>query len=116
MKIQLPNGQQLILDEHISIEEKLQIVESLTEEFMTTIKMNWHSNSVKFFLDSLTNYLVWHKEKEEFGREDKEVLSRKKMEKMVKFKKTSKTTNFSDLSKKDVEKLIGEGRGDENNG
>jgi len=109
MKIQLPNGQQHILDENIPMEEKLQIVDELTEEWMPTLRKNWNSNSVKFFLDSLGNYLVWHKEPEEKGREDKEVLSRKKMEKMVRFKKTSKTVNFSDLSKEQRNLLFGEG-------
>ena len=111
MKIQLPNGQQHILDEHISLDEKLKVVEDLTEEFMEIIKLNWNSNSVKFFLDSLTNYIVWHKEDREEGKrglEDKEILSKKKLEKMVRFKKTSKTTNFSDLSKADAERLFGE--------
>jgi hypothetical protein len=108
MKIQLPNGQQHTLDEHISLDDKLKVVEELTEEFMEVIKLNWYSNSVKYFLDSLVNYIVWHKEPEEKGLEDKEILSRKKMEKMVRFKKTSKTTNFSDLSKSDSEKLFGE--------
>ncbi len=109
MKIQLPNGQQHILDENIPIEEKIKVVDEITEEWMPTIRKNWNSNSVKFFLDSLGNYLVWHKEPEEKGREDKDVLSRKKMEKMVRFKKTSKTVNFSDLGKEQRNLLFGEG-------
>lgn len=113
MKIQLPNGEQLTLDEHISLEEKLQIVKDLSEEFMPLLKLNWHSNSVKYFLDTLANYIVWHKEPEEKGTEDKEILSRKKMEKLVKFKKTSKTTNFTDLSETLKESLLGESRGGE---
>lgn len=110
MKIQLPSGKQRTLDENISLEDKKKIVEDLTEEWMYVIRLNWHSNSVKYFLDSLANYLVWHKEREEGkrGEEDKEILSKKKMEKMVKFKKTSKTINFSDLSKEQSELLFGE--------
>ena len=113
MKIQLPNGRQHILDEHISLEDKLKVVEDLTEEFINLIQLNWHSNSVKFFLDSLSNYIVWHKEPDVKFTNDKEVLSRKKMEQMVKFKKTSKKINFSDLSKADVEKLFGDFGGNE---
>lgn len=113
MKIQLPNGQQHNLDENITLEEKKQVVGDLTEEFMSTIKLNWDSNSVKFFLDSLANYLVWHKEPEEKGSEDKEVLSRKKVEKMSRYKKTSKTINFTDLSLEHKEILLGEVRGAE---
>lgn len=108
MKIQLPNGQQQQLDENISLADKKKLVEDLTEEWYPILKRNWNSNSVKFFLDTLANYLVWHKEDEEKGKEDKEVLSRKKMEKMVKFKKTSKQVNFSDLSAEDKELLFGE--------
>ncbi len=108
MKIQLPNGQNYILDENITLEEKMKVVESLTETWRKIIISNWHSNSVKFFLDSLVNYLVWHKEPEEKGQEDKEILSRKKVEKMTKFKKTSKTINFTDLSEQDRELLFGE--------
>ncbi|AKQ08551.1 hypothetical protein PQE66_gp245 [Bacillus phage PBC2] len=66
------------------------------------------SNSVKYFLDTLTNYLVWHKEEDEKWTEDKEVLSRTKVEQMVKFKKRSKYVNFSDLSKEQSELLFGE--------
>lgn len=76
--------------------------------------MNWEKNQIKFFLDSLANYLVWHKENREEGKrgsEDKEILSRKKMEKMVRFKKTSKEVNFSDLSKSQHESLFGESFG-----
>lgn len=98
MKIQLPDGEKHTLDEHITLEDKLVVVKELSEKFLPIIEKNWNSNSVKFFLDSLTNYLVWHKEPEDKGSEDKEILSRKKMEKLVKIKKTSKTTNFTDLS------------------
>lgn len=81
---------------------------------MPILKSNWHSSSVKFFLDTLANYLVWHKETEEKGREDKFVLSRKKMEKLVRHKKTSKTTNFTDLPSELKETLLGEVRGTNN--
>lgn len=105
MKIQLPDGEKRTLDENITIEEKLQVVEELTEHYIELIHKNWDSNSIKFFLDSLVNYLVWHKEPEEKGLEDKVVMSRKKMEKMVRVKKTSKTTNFTDLQNEQKEVL-----------
>ncbi|MFS0905783.1 hypothetical protein AB3N02_22305 [Priestia aryabhattai] len=108
MKIQLPNGQQVNLDDDISLEKKKKIAHNLTKEWYPTLKRNWNSNSVKFFLDSLANYLVWHKEPEEKGKEDKEILSRGKLEKMNKLKSRSKTVNFSDLSKDDKELLFGE--------
>lgn len=108
MKIQLPDGNQRTLDENITLDEKKQIVEDLTEKWMTIIKLNWHSNSVKYFLDTLANYLVWHKEEDKKGLEDKEIMSRKKLEQMSKMKKTSKQVNFSDLPKEQYELLFGE--------
>lgn len=111
VKIQLPNGQQHKLDESLSLTEKIVVVKELTEEWMPVILRNWQNDSVKYFLDSLSNYLNWHKEPSEVGKEDKIVLSRKKIEKLVRYKKTSKTTNFTDLSSTNKELLLGESRG-----
>lgn len=113
MKIQLPDGRQHILDENITLEEKLKIVEYLVKEFDSIIRINWHSYSVKFFLDSLASYIVWHKEPKEKGLEDKKVLSRKKIEKLTRYKKTSKQINFSDLPTEFKKILLGETRGAE---
>lgn len=108
MKIQLPNGQKIDLDENVDLQEKIFLVNHLSNDWMPIIILNWNSNSVKYFIDTLANYLVWHKDKEEQGREDKEILSRGKLEKMNKFKKRSKTVNFSDLSQDYHEVLFGE--------
>lgn len=105
MKIQLPNGKKLVLDESISIEKKLKKVEELTEEFMVTIneyfKSNYNSksksNTVGFFLDGLSNYLVWHKEDEDKNKQDKEILSIKKVEQME-GKRKAPSIPFSSLS------------------
>lgn len=109
LEVFLPNGKNILLDENISLEDKIKKTEELTEIWSDEISKNWHSNSVKYFLDSLSNYLVWHKEEEDKIKktEDKYVLSRKKIEKMVKFKKTSKQVNFTDLSKDDKDRLFG---------
>jgi hypothetical protein len=111
MKIQLPNGQQTTLDENISLEEKLDVVDELLNEWDKIIHSNWESNGIKFFIDSLSNYLVWHKEDREKGKrgkEDKEILSKKKVEKLHKYKKTSREINFSDLPKTSKDLLLGE--------
>ena len=113
VKIQLPNGQQHRLDEGLSLKEKIAVVTELTEEWMPVIINNWQNDSVKYFLDSLSNYLNWHKEPSEVGKEGKEVLSRKKIEKLVRFKKTSKTINFTDLPSLNKEILLGEPRGNQ---
>ena len=107
VRIQLSNGQIVTLDESIEIKDKIDAVTDLVDEWMPILIVNWNSNAVKYFLDSLSNYIVWHKEEKEKGKEDKEVLSRKKMEKMVRFKKTSKQVNFSDMPKNEKEKFFG---------
>lgn len=109
MKIQLPSGQKTTLDDDINLEEKKQVVEDLVTEFEDAIIRNWHSNSVKFFLDALTNYLVWHKEPEE-STHDKEVMTRNKTNRMLRGRKD---IPFSNLSSIDKEKLFGETRGAE---
>jgi hypothetical protein len=108
MKMQLPNGNKINLDENISLEEKKQVVRELTEEWMPIILLNWESNGVKFFLDNLANYLVWHKEEEEKNTQDKEVLSVRRIEEMS-GKRKSKSIPFTSLSKPQKETLFGEG-------
>lgn len=99
MKIQLPNGKKINLNEDLTIEDKMILVLELTEEWSLVIndKKNWESNSVRFFIDGLANYLVWHKEEEEKNKQDKEVLSIKKVEQMV-GKRKGNSTPFSSLS------------------
>jgi hypothetical protein len=98
MKIQLPDGRKEDLNEHIELDEKIQVVEELTERWMPTILLNWDSKSVRFFLDGLSNYLVWHKEEEQKNKQDKDVLSITKVKEME-GKIKSKNIPFSCLSK-----------------
>lgn len=107
MKIQLPNGEKIKLDDDISLEEKKKIVKQLVDEWRDIVKadrMTWFSNAVKYFLDSLANYLVWHKEGSK-NKEDREILSREQLEQMHKFKKRSKSVNFTDLPSAKKESL-----------
>jgi hypothetical protein len=97
LKIQLPDGKKLTLDEDITIDEKLKKVEDLTIEWESIIKSNWNSKSVRFFLDGLANYLVWHKEDEDKNKQDKDVLSIKKVEQME-GKRKANSIPFSSLS------------------
>ena len=112
MKIQLPDGTKINLDENISLDSKMEIVKKLVEEWMPSIEMHWHSNKIRFFVDGLANYLVWHKEIEEKGREDKDVFSIKKVEEMV-GKRKSKSIPFASLSDKQKESLFGESVGED---
>jgi len=99
VKVQLPDGERINLNEDLTIEEKLSIVFELTKQWrhITDDKKNKNSNSVIFFLDGLANYLVWHKEDEEKNKQDKEVLSIKKVEQMV-GKRKGNSVPFSSLS------------------
>lgn len=97
VKIQLPNGEKKTLDENLPLWQKKRLVENLTNQFHPTLIKNWDSNSVRFFLDGLANYLVWHKEEEDRNKQDKEVLSIKKVEHME-GKRKSKTIPFSKLT------------------
>lgn len=111
MQMQLPNGKKITLDEHISLEEKKNKVEELTEEWLPIIHLNWmneSNNSIKFFLDNLANYLVWHKEEEDKNMQDKEVLSVRRVEEMS-GKRKAKAIPFSSLSNPQKETLFGEG-------
>lgn len=107
MKIQLPNGQKTILDDDLSIEEKIAITEKLSEEWTPILRSSWkiwNSDSTKYFFDALANYIVWHKEEED-EREDKEVMSRNKTNRLYRGRKD---TPFSSLSNSDKELLFGE--------
>jgi hypothetical protein len=112
LKIQLPDGKRLTLNEDISLDEKLKIVEDLTIEWDSILLGNWDSNSVRFFLDGLANYLVWHKEDEDKNKQDKDVLSIKKVEQME-GKRKANSIPFSSLSLTAKESL---GLAGENNG
>jgi hypothetical protein len=104
MQIQLPNGQKQTLDEHISYNDKLNKVDELVTEWYAVCRRNWNSDSVRFFLDNLANYLVWHKEPENKGKEDRYVLSVRKVEEMI-GKREGKSIVFTDLSGDDKELL-----------
>jgi hypothetical protein len=112
MNIQLPNGQKKILDEHIDIKEKLSVVNELVEEWHSAIIKGWENDSIRFFLDGLANYLVWHKEEDMKNKHDKEVLSIRKIEQMEGMRK-SPTIPFSKLSKTRKDSLGLDGGSDE---
>lgn len=97
MKIQLPNGEKITLDVNLSLENKKKVVEELTTEYAEVSIRNFNSNTIRFFLDGLGNYLVWHKEEEDKHQQDKEVLSIKRVEQMEGRRK-SPSIPFTDLS------------------
>lgn len=105
MKIQLPSGEKIVLDENLTIEEKKEIVINLTDEWdLHILNSSRDSKPVGYFLDGLANYLVWHKEEEQKNKQDKEVLSIKKVEQMS-GKRKANTIPFSSLSATQKENL-----------
>lgn len=105
--IELPDGERIYLDKNISLEDKRIVVEKLVDEWKDEIESNWDGNSIRFFLDGLANYLVWHKEEDKKGLEDKDVLSITKIEEMIGRRK-GKSVPFTSLSTPQKEILFGE--------
>jgi hypothetical protein len=97
MKILLPDGQKIDLDETLSLDKKKKLVCNLTKQYHPMIRRGWNNDSIRFFLDGLANYLVWHKEPEDRNKQDKDVLSVKKVEEME-GKRKSKSIPFTSLS------------------
>ena len=96
MIVKLPDGSTEMLENNVCIERKIEIVDELIERFQEYIDGSWDKYPVKYFLDGLSNYLVWHKEEEEKYKHDKYVLSRKRTKEMKKFMR--RDVNFSNLS------------------
>ena len=107
MKIQLPNGQKQTLNDDLTIDEKKKLVDELSDEWTLILRSDWKiwdSNNTRYFYDGLANYLVWHKE-EDSEKEDKEVMSRNKTNRLHRGRKD---VPFSSLSDSDKELLFGE--------
>lgn len=96
MNLQLPNGKRISLPNHSNIEERMFEVENLIEEFDVYITDNPISPNIIYFLNGLSNYLVWFKDEDSINKNDKNVLSRDKMSKMNKY--DSNSIPFSSLS------------------
>ena len=77
-------------------------VERLIKDFDDYIVDNPSSPKNVYFLNGLSNYLVWFKDEENINKHDKEVLSREKMSKMSKY--NSNSIPFSSLSAEEAMK------------
>lgn len=111
MMLVLPNGEQKILSNDITLEEKLILCEELIAEFDDDIIDSIDSQSVTYFLNGLSNYLCWHKEDETVRDRQNGILSNEK-EKLMQRKRyhgrNRKDTIFTDLSMSDEIKIFGE--------
>lgn len=112
MKINLPNGEKITLNTNLCLEEKLLLVESLIEEWDEYTIDNFNNKLVIIFYDGLADFLVWHKEEDEKNKEDKDILSVKKI-KQMNGKLKSKSIPFSSLSTENRE-LLGLSEGENN--
>ena len=93
-QVKLPNGEKVKLKKNISIDEKIKIVEDLVSDWDDFIRLNWHSKSVKFFLNSLSNYLVWHVDYTEPIPRNGEILSNRKNNRLLGLEKDNNLTYF----------------------
>lgn len=98
MKLYLPNGKRIKLDTSLTLDEKIKIVEEITSEWEDYFLLYWDSEKVRVCLEVLANYLVWHKEKEEWKKEDKYVMSVLKMKRQK--RGHEKEVLFSELNMK----------------
>lgn len=96
MNIQLPNGERLAIPDYDDIEQRKNKVVELLEEFDAYIIQSWDSPKVIYFLNGLSNYLVWFKEEELVNKLDKDVLSKTKTKNLNKYDKHN--IPFSSLS------------------
>lgn len=85
MKLQLPSGEKIDLPNHTHLEKRLFLVDELIKKHEDSIIDNPLSPKTVYFLNGLSNYLVWFKEEEMINKHDKEVLSREKTTKMNKY-------------------------------
>lgn len=106
MKITLPNGERCELNDNLNIEDKRKEVSMLMEEWDESIHHGWLSDSIKYFLDSLSNYLVWHKEKDgtenNINIEDKYVMSRNKTNRLHRGRKDIPFSSLNDSNKEAI--------------
>lgn len=112
MKITMTDGTTVELSNTKDIEERMAIVNGILNSYgECELEMLWNQPSTKYMLEGLANYLVWCKDEEELYKQDKEVMSKRKMKMLNKF--DDKNIQFSVLSKTD-QRTIGIGEVEEN--
>lgn len=62
MKLKLPNGEEILLDKNISLDEKKKVVYDILTEWNSYFEQTWEIGSTRVCLDILSNYLYYHKE------------------------------------------------------
>lgn len=95
MKLVLPDGEILYLDTRFSRGDRKCVVDAIIELWQHHFQKSWENPKTRTCLDILTNYLVLVKDEEDKGKHEKEVLTLKKMQKMVRGDK--KVSHFDNL-------------------
>lgn len=115
MIIKLPNGKERELDNNATIEEKVDICNSLTIEFEEDISRGWDTQPIKYFLNGLSNYLCWDKTDAYHDRQNN-IMSNSKEKQMERVRyhgRWRKDTIFTDLRLMDKTSIFGEVNDDE---
>jgi hypothetical protein len=106
MNLKLPDGNKIFLDKNLELSEKVELVEKILEIWKDEIHNNWDGNSVRYMLEGMANFLVWHREEDVSETiEDKDIMSRNKLNRL---KNGSKEIPFSNLSKTQTTMIFGE--------
>lgn len=95
MKLKCPDGKEIILDDNLDLSEKFQLITNIANMYDLYIKGNWESSSVKFFLNGLSNYIIYHKELEN-ANTNLDIMSKSRIKKLNKFDKNN--VLFSELN------------------
>lgn len=109
--ISLPNGEERKLSNDNTIEQKVEVCNSLLKEFDDYILDSSGSPNVTYFLNGLANYLCWHKNDNTERDRQNGIMSNgkeKEMERKRYHGRYRKDTLFSDLSLSDEIKIFGE--------
>lgn len=111
MIIKLPDGEEVELDNNITIEEKRDICAGLVEEYDNEIHTMWGKQSISYFLNGLSNYLCWHKDESNYRDKEKGILSNSREKQMDRNRyhgQWRKDIPFTDLKGSDEITIFGE--------
>lgn len=114
MRVKLPNGDKVILDTTLPLDERKKVVDKILQEWNWFFEESWELSKTKNCLDTLSNYICLVKDGDKKNKEDKYIMSLTKLKHLNRWN-DKKSTNFSDLPN-EQQKLLGvvdNGREDE---
>lgn len=102
MKLKLPDGNKISLSPINNVDERINFITSIIQQFDDFIVENYDTQQVQYFLEGCSNYIVWCKDDENGVSHDKSILQAKKTELLHKYNKHE--IPFSAMSKSDLRK------------